>query len=286
MKKAMKKLAAATLAGCMALSLAACGNGADSNSNSDSNASANANEGGDGTSGALTVWYHDYSFEDSVVGVIEAFNEKYPEIEVDYEIKADGDYDNLLKTAIQSGEGPDLFWTNGTATSTLPDLVENQALADLKDDVDFSFIPDSAMELVEVDGDAYAVPWMTMDTRTCYYNKAMFEENGWKIPGTFSEFEALLAEIKGKGITPLSQAYDSWCMLFAYEPILAAYDPEYSAGLQDYSVKAKEYGAFKPSGRPDSGIYFRHIHVMPDFPEILPHNTCGLGGIGQAGRLQ
>ena len=82
-----------------------------------------------------------------------------------------------------------------------------------------------------------------MDTRTCYYNKDMFKENGWEVPKTFSEFEKLLAKIKDSGVTPISLAYDSWTMLFAFEPILAGFDPEYSAGLDDYSVKATDQPA-------------------------------------------
>lgn len=191
-------------------------------------------------SGSLTIWQNTYSYEAGLDKLIETFNESYPNVEIDYEIKADGDYDSLLKTAIQSGDGPDLFWTNGTATSTMPDLAKNDAIVDLTDKVDFSFISDSAMNLANVDGKAYSVPWMNMDTRAVFYNKDMFEENGWKIPETFDEFEKLLADIKKTGNTPISLSYDSWCMLFAFEPILSAYDATYSAGLEDYSVKATD----------------------------------------------
>lgn len=194
-------------------------------------------------SGAITVWEHDFSFEDSLIQVIDGFQEKYPNVEVDYEIKADGDYDSLLMTAMQSGDGPDLFWTNGTATTTMMDLADNGVCADLKDSVDYSFIDENAMGIAAIGEGIYSVPWMTMDTRTCFYNKDMFEENGWSLPTTFSEFEKLMAAIKEAGITPVSLCYDPWTMLFAYEPILAGYDPEYSAGLQDYSVKATDQPA-------------------------------------------
>ena len=127
-------------------------------------------------SGSLTLWYNTYSYEKALDAMIEAFNEKYPNVEVDYEIKADGDYDSLLKTAIQSGDGPDLFWTNGSVTTTMKDLAENDAIVDLTDKVDYSFISDSAMDLVKVDEKAYAVPWMNMDTRAVFYNKDMFNQ--------------------------------------------------------------------------------------------------------------
>lgn len=204
---------------------------------------ANVMAANEDVSGELNLWYNTYSYEAALEALIEGFNAKYPDVQVDYEIKADGDYDSLLKTAIQAGSGPDLFWTNGTATATMLDLAANNAIANLTDSVDFSFISENAMDIATVDGKAYSIPWMNMDTRAVFYNKDMFEENGWELPKTFSEFEALLGTIKETGITPISLCYDSWCMLFAYEPILSGFDAEYSAGLQDYSVKATDQPA-------------------------------------------
>lgn len=226
MKKRMKKIISLTLTAALASTL--------------SSNVAFAAEKNEDISGSLTIWYNTYSYEAALDGLIEAFNEKYPDVEIEYEIKADGDYDSLLKTAIQSGDGPDLFWTNGNVTATMPDLAANNAIVDLTDSVDFSFISDDAMNLAKVGDKAYSIPWMNMDTRAVFYNKDMFEENGWEIPTTFTEFEELLATIKEAGVTPISLCYDSWCMLFAYEPILAGYDAEYTAGLEDYTVKATD----------------------------------------------
>lgn len=193
-------------------------------------------------SGSITVWEHEYSFEEALKAVIEGFQEKYPNVEVDYEIKA-SDYQQVLATALQSGEGPDLFWTNGTATDIMPGYVKNGMVADISDSVDFSLMTDDAMKLSTVDDKQYSVPWLTMDTRACFYNKDIFEENGWEVPGTFSEFEELLAKIKEAGITPISQCYGDWSLLFIWEPVMSAYDPEYTRGLDDYTSKADGPGA-------------------------------------------
>ena len=235
----MKKILSLILVAAMMLALAACGGGGENQSSSGSSGSSGGSDA-DGPSGTITVWEHDYSFEDSLKGIIEGFNKQYPNVKVEYQIRADGDYYSLLQTAIQSGGGPDLFWTNGTATTTMPDYVSNNALVDLSDAVDYSFISESAQDLARVDGGLYSVPWMTLDTRAVFYNKDMFAEHNWEIPTTFSEFETLLATINDAGIIPISLAYEPWSLLFAYEPILAAYAPEYTAGLQDYSVKADD----------------------------------------------
>ena len=44
-----------------------------------------------------------------------------------------------------------------------------------------------------------------------FYNKAMFEENGWSEPKTWKEFISLCEEIKAKGITPITVGgADTW----------------------------------------------------------------------------
>ncbi len=191
-------------------------------------------------SGTLTIWEHATSFEDSLKAIIDGYNELYPNVEVEYEIKSDTYY-SLLTTSIQAGEAPDLFWTNGTATSNMADLVSNNALLDLTGIVDYSALAKDALYLGEVNDAMYSVPWMTFDTRACYYNKDIFEENGWTVPATFSEFENLLKEQKAAGYIPISLCpNDSWSILFFFEPLLAAMDPVYTKGLADYSVKATD----------------------------------------------
>ena len=123
----------------------------------------------------------------------------------------------------------------------MPDLAANDCLMDMTDAVDFSFCEGSAMDICTVDDGIYSIPWLTLDTRTCYYNIDLFEENGWEVPTTVSELEALCKEIKETtDIIPLSQALSAWYLEFIYEPMLAAYDPEYSAKFADYSVSVTD----------------------------------------------
>lgn len=126
---------------------------------------------------------------------MKASKQNYLNVEVDYEIKA-SDYQQVLATALQSGKGPDLFWTNGTATDIMPGYVKNGMVEDLTGAVDFSIMTEDALKLATIDEKQYSVPWLTMDSRACFYNKDIFEENGWEVPKTFSEFEELLAKIK------------------------------------------------------------------------------------------
>ena len=256
MRKNLQKVTALLGAAALTLSLTACGGSGDNSSSGNSDAAAENTDaaadnvdaaeeetadaadtqesGGEDISGSLTVWEHNYSFEPSVKAVIEGFEAKYPNVTVDYEIR-DDNYYSILATAIQSGDGPDLFWTNGSVNTGMSDYVTNGVCEDLTDKVDYSLMPEAAMGLTRIDGKSYSVPWLTMDTRTAYYNIDMFEENGWTVPATFPEFEELLGKIKDAGIIPISLTpNDSWALLFAFEPILAAYDVECTEGFADY----------------------------------------------------
>ncbi|MCQ6562016.1 ABC transporter substrate-binding protein [Paenibacillus mendelii] len=49
---------------------------------------------------------------------------------------------------------------------------------------------------------AYVIPWSD-GVLGMAYNKGMFEENGWKVPETWAEFNELAPKIKAKGIAPI-----------------------------------------------------------------------------------
>lgn len=175
-------------------------------------------------SGSLVIWEHTAQFEAPLKAVIEGFQELYPNVDVEYQIKTSDQYYNLLQTAMQAGEAPDLFWTNGTATTNMQVYAEQGLLMDLTDKVDFSLYDGTnAMSICSIDGTAWATPTAELGGRACFYNKDIFEELGLSVPTTFSEFEASLQKIADAGYVPISfGASDPWQVLFQFEPLLAA----------------------------------------------------------------
>lgn len=176
----------------------------------------------------LTIWEHTPQFEPSLDATLENFMKANPDIRVEYEIKTPDKYYALLATTIQAGEAPDLFWTNGTATTDLGNLVKQDAVMDLTGKIDLSGYSDMAKKMITIDGREYLTPGATIGTRAVYYNKAVFRENGLSIPTTFAESEEILETLSAREITPLSfGGMFSWSILFHFEPILAAMAPDW-----------------------------------------------------------
>jgi raffinose/stachyose/melibiose transport system substrate-binding protein len=71
---------------------------------------------------------------------------------------------------------------------------------------------DEELELIPEDG-VYALPYVA-NAAGILYNKDMFEEHGWEIPTTWSEFTALCEQIQSEGIQPLYFGFkDTWTCL-------------------------------------------------------------------------
>lgn len=175
--------------------------------------------------GTLTIWEHTPQFEESLNAVVEGFNELYPDVKIETSVKSTDQYYNLLQTAMQAGEAPDLFWTNGNATTNYGAYVEQGLMMELTDKVDFSLYEgNGAMSIVTLeDGSIYSTPTAETGGRAVFYNKDIFEENGLEIPTTFEEFEQILATLAETDTIPIALGTnDPWNILFIYEPIQAA----------------------------------------------------------------
>lgn len=180
-------------------------------------------------SGKLVIWEHTPQFEEPGKAVIAAFKELHPDVEIDFQVKTSDQYYNLLATAFSAEEAPDLFWTNGTATTNMGAYAQQGLLMDLTDKVDVSLFSDTILKISTIDGKLYASPTAESGGRCAYYNKDIFAQLNLEIPKTFDEFEAMLATIHEAGILPISFAgSDAWTTLFFFEPVLAAMNLDYT----------------------------------------------------------
>lgn len=143
--------------------------------------------------------------------VIEAFEEKYPNIKINLEVGSQNvdEYLEMQKVKLLSGKNIDITTVRSESYDS---YIEAGYLTDVTGEAYLENYSDSYLDMITRDGSVYGIPY-AMDIYGCIYNKTMFEENGWSVPANYQEFMALCDEISAAGITPTVQGYkDSWPM--------------------------------------------------------------------------
>ncbi len=142
--------------------------------------------------------------------ILTAFNAEHPNITVKFDPTNPPDYNATLRTQLETGTAPDLFFVRSFATG-LELFNENYVaslddLPGLKDNV-----PAGALApWSTADGEPYAVPIAAV-SHGIYYNKDLFKANGIEIPQTWEELMAAAQKLKEAGVTPFANGTkDAW----------------------------------------------------------------------------
>jgi raffinose/stachyose/melibiose transport system substrate-binding protein len=134
-------------------------------------------------------------------------------IHVDYQIIPADQYFTVLKTRLNSGEGPDIFGgQSGVSDLVLQYDVETNAV-DLSNEPWAAHFDPLVAEQATVNGKLYGLTlWATTATTwVVNYNTAIFEEHGLSVPTTYDEFKAVCETLLGAGIQPLFEPFsDGW----------------------------------------------------------------------------
>ncbi len=142
--------------------------------------------------------------------IIAEFNKVYPNISITFDPTNPPDYNATLRTQLEGGTGPDLYYLRSFATSR--QLFEEgfiEPLADLPG-LKESFSEASLGPWSAADGTPYGVPFIAV-SHGVYYNKNIFQELGIEIPTTWQELLAAAQTIKDAGYTPFANASgDAW----------------------------------------------------------------------------
>jgi len=136
--------------------------------------------------------------------IIDAFQAKYPNIEISSESTAGSGaavYPDVLKTSMASGSPPDVFFLWG-GTIAEPFIAAGQVmdLASYYEKYGWAgkFAP-WVTERIKSDGKLYGVPYHALGMGF-WYKTDLWEQNSWKVPTTFAEQEDLCAAMKEKNV--------------------------------------------------------------------------------------
>jgi len=146
--------------------------------------------------------------------VEEKFNSSHDDIQL--KISSPNDAMTVLKTRFIREDNPDIIGIGGDFNYSI--FVDSEMLMDISDFDGLSDVKKTYLEIgenlkfVPTEG-VYGLPYMS-NAAGILYNKDLFEEHGWKIPGTWNELISLCEDIKKAGVLPFYMGYkDTWTCL-------------------------------------------------------------------------
>ncbi|HWM04936.1 MAG TPA: N-acetylglucosamine/diacetylchitobiose ABC transporter substrate-binding protein [Actinophytocola sp.] len=151
---------------------------------------------------------------------------KYPGAKINH--KAEVDIEGALQSRFVAGNPPDFVNDSGDGQIPLGQLVQDKQLYDLTELYDApswddpnvkvrdTLVP-GAVEHGSFDGKPYVMN-MALTVFGLWYNKTLFDENGWTPPKTWADMLDLCKDIKAAGIAPwtyqgVHARYMSWTLL-------------------------------------------------------------------------
>jgi raffinose/stachyose/melibiose transport system substrate-binding protein len=160
----------------------------------------------------ITMWFDTTggaeTAECMIASVIDPYNEQGG-TQVEATLQANN-WD-ATRTAVAGGAGPDVVTTPGPSFAfEMAQAGQLLALDDIAAQKGWSesFVP-WALNLGIVDGKLYSIP-NEVETLVLYYNKTLFEEQGWEPPATLAELMTLAEQIDAAGIIPFAHANQEW----------------------------------------------------------------------------
>lgn len=158
------------------------------------------------------------SYKPEALGAFEEIAERFNASHDDIRLKVESPNEamTILKTRFIREDYPDIVGIGGDINYS--NFLDADLFMDISDFEGIGMVKqsyldmDNELEFIPKDG-VYALPYVA-NAAGILYNKDMFEEHGWEIPGTWSEFLALCEEIQREGICPLYLGYkDTWTCL-------------------------------------------------------------------------
>ncbi|MDO4648049.1 MAG: extracellular solute-binding protein [Eubacteriales bacterium] len=160
----------------------------------------------------LTIWNETaQGGTQTLKALSDKYCEEHPEVKVEIEVVAQTDLPSKLSVLAASNALPDLFIEADTAQAntlisqgmvkSIDEFIKENGLEDmLSESVHDGLINLQGTSDVE---ELYVLP-TEQNIEGFWYNKKMFEENGWEVPETMEQFMAICADAKEKGIQALS----------------------------------------------------------------------------------
>lgn len=167
----------------------------------------------------MTIQGSDYS------KLLEGLREKYPEINVELSSYKGANTTAYCEVVLEADDIPDVF----VMTYPPSEELQQERLIDLSGETFTSAYSEKLLSDLSVDGSLYLVP-TNISLMGIYYNKTLFEKQGWEVPNSLEEVEALIPEIEAAGVTVSECATKFTGVTFSY--FFSASAPSFMASLE------------------------------------------------------
>ena len=161
----------------------------------------------------VTLWYEAASPDQQKAldeALTKPFDAAHPDADLQLSYRGNA-LDKQLRVALLSGGGPDVVYTAGPSyVATMAQAGQLMPLDDYakKHGWDSKILP-LFLKIGTYDGKLYSLP-KTYESMHLYYDKVLFEKNGWTPPKTLAELETLADAMKAKGLTPFGAGNADW----------------------------------------------------------------------------
>ncbi len=172
--------------------------------------------------------------------IIDEYVKANPNVTIQVEALDEEAYKTKFKAYAMDGM-PDVVSIWGQP-SFLSEVLDAGVLAELnqEDYANYGFVPGSLDGFMK-DGKLYGLPRNT-DIMGFYYNKKLFDDNGWKVPTTYDELLALSKTIKDKGLVPVAMdGGDGWPLAIFLTDLLVRINGKEEAALVDKAISSGDF---------------------------------------------
>ncbi|MGC4151588.1 MAG: extracellular solute-binding protein [Propionicimonas sp.] len=194
--------------GVAALALTACGSGPQ---NPSAGPTSEATGGGSGEVATVRFWQNEFDSVDNdwYAARVKEFNQAHDNIQIDYQVIADGAWDQSLKSAQAAGTTPDLYTMS---YNTIQPKVRAGELAPITGHIAaeaWNDIQPAVLDSITVNGERYAYPFYLEPGGMLIYRADLFQQVGLdpdNPPTTWADLISAGEKLKQTDLVPLQTA--------------------------------------------------------------------------------
>lgn len=175
----------------------------------------------------VTIWGWRPQDADLWAKVQSAMQAQGQKVSIDYKVYLATEYDSKLFVSLQSGSGPDIFYTRRLpSASRTQALIDGKYIVPLNGKVDFKNFTDVTLSFISEGGKTWGVPFANQ-VIGMFYNTEIFKKYNLKEPATWAELLQICDTLKKNGVTPIfASNKDAWTLAMQNAMVSVSYPGE------------------------------------------------------------